>query len=303
MFEINPSKGKIICIYGPTASSKTKFAISLAKKIGGVVLNADSMQIYSEIPILTSQPNCQERNIIPHRLYGIIKPTSDFSVWQWLNLVIKEIDHVRKQGLHPILVGGTGLYLSSLINGIAKIPEITKCTKQKIEDLIGDKSNTEIHDMLTKYDADLAKKLHANDKTRILRGLEVIISTGKSILKWQEYNNKFYHRDDFINIYICPNRTVLYNNINNRFIKMIKLGVEQEVYSISKKYDVNKLPKIIGLADLYKYILNRISFEEMITNIQKNTRNYAKRQFTWFNNKLNHDYIYYSSPYVKAPSS
>jgi len=294
MFKITPSKGKIICVYGPTASSKTKFAITLAKKVGGVVINADSMQVYSEVPILTSQPSYEEQSIISHRLYSIINPISDFSVHQWLNLVVKEIDDIRKQDLHPILVGGTGMYLSSLINGIAKIPEITKTTKQKIEDLTREKSNAELHDMLVKYDANLAKKLSMNDRIRILRGLEVIIATGKSILKWQECNDKFYNRDDFINIYISPSRTTLYDNINNRFLKMIELGVEQEVEKIIKKYDVDKLPKIIGLYVLHDYILGNISFEEMVVIIQKNTRNYAKRQFTWFNNKLNHDHVVFN---------
>lgn len=291
MFKITPAKGKIICVYGPTASSKTKFAISLAKKIGGVVINADSMQVYSEVPILTSQPSYEEQSIISHRLYGIINPTSDFSVHQWLNLVVKEIDDIRKQNLHPILVGGTGMYLTSLINGIAKIPEITQNIKQEVEDLTREKNNAELHDMLVKYDADLAKKLSVNDRIRILRGLEVIIATGKSILKWQDLNNKFYQRDDFINIYIRFDRATLYDNINSRFLKMIELGVEQEVKEIIKKYDANKLPKIIGLSVLHDYILGNISFEEMVVTIQKNTRNYAKRQFTWFNNKLNHDHI------------
>ena len=291
MFKITPAKGKIICVYGPTASSKTKFAISLAKKIGGVVINADSMQVYSEVPILTSQPSYEEQSIISHRLYGIINPTSDFSVHQWLNLVVKEIDDIRKQNLHPILVGGTGMYLTSLINGIAKIPEITQNIKQEVEDLTREKNNAELHDMLVKYDADLAKKLSVNDRIRILRGLEVIIATGKSILKWQDLNNKFYQRDDFINIYIRFNRATSYDNINSRFLKMIELGVEQEVKEIIKKYDANKLPKIIGLSVLHDYILGNISFEEMVVTIQKNTRNYAKRQFTWFNNKLNHDHI------------
>ena len=291
MFNITPAKGKIICVYGPTASSKTKFAITLAKKIGGVVINADSMQVYSEVPILTSQPSDEEQSVISHRLYGIINLTNDFSVHQWLNLVVKEIDDIRRQNLHPILVGGTGMYLSSLINGIAKIPEITKITKQKIEDLTKEKSNAELHDMLVKYDADLAKKLSVNDRIRILRGLEVVIATGKSILKWQNLNDKFYKRDDFINIYIRFNRATLYDNINNRFLKMIELGVEQEVEKIIKKYDVSKLPKIIGLSALHDYILGNISFEEMVDTIQKNTRNYAKRQFTWFNNKLHHDHV------------
>ena len=128
---LNPKsiKEKIICIYGPTASSKSKLGVTVAQEIGGVIINADSMQVYKEMPILTSQPKDQRKNTVKHNLYGIISPISNFSVGDWLKLAVDQVNNVKKQGLCPILVGGTGLYFSNLIKGIAKIPNITQPLK------------------------------------------------------------------------------------------------------------------------------------------------------------------------------
>jgi tRNA dimethylallyltransferase len=224
-------------------------------------------------------------------LYSIVSPTSYFSVYEWLKLVTKEINCIRTRGLQPILVGGSGLYFSSLIAGIARIPQATKALKQTIECLTKDKSNQDLHSMLIKYDNELAERLHTNDRLRVLRGLEVMIVTGQSITKWHQSNTKFFPRDHFINIYVKPNRDTLYRNINIRFLQMIELGVEYEVINITKKYSIDNLPKIIGLLTLYDYTKGRISFQDMVMIIQQNTRNYAKRQLTWFNNKLHHDYV------------
>ena len=284
MLSPKSTKKKIICLYGPTASYKTQCAVALAQRIDGVVINADSMQVYKEVPILTSQPNEQDRSIVQHKLYGIISPLSSFSVGKWLRLAIEEINNAKKQRHCPILVGGTGLYFSHLINGIAKIPEITDATKNQINNLI--KESNSSYDLLKKYDAELAKKLSPRDKFRILRGLEVIVQTGQSILKWQEKNTIFFDRKDFLNIYICPPRETVYANINQRFLKMLDEGVENEVRSILAKYENQKLPKIIGLNTIKEYISGEKDFNTMVSEVQKLTRNYAKRQYTWFNNKL-----------------
>ena len=291
MVKVHANKGQIICIYGPTASYKSKFAISLAKDVGGVILNADSQQVYSQIPILTSQPSEEELNLVPHKLYGTISPNSKFSVYQWLDIVIKEINCVIDEGLCPILVGGTGLYFFCLINGIANIPKISTKTKEKVISLTKAISNTELHKVLSSYDINLAKKLNVNDRVRILRGLEVFLETGVSILEWQNCNKLFFPKNTFINIYMCPDRELLYKNIDSRFLRMLNLGVVNEVDYLIKAYSMDELPKIIGLSTLYDYILNQITYDEMVLKVQKLTRNYAKRQYTWFNNKFKHDHI------------
>jgi tRNA dimethylallyltransferase len=291
VFNLSCHKGKIICIYGPTAAYKSKFAISLAKDIGGVIINADSQQIYSQIPILTSQPSKKELNLVAHKLYGIINPNKKFSVYQWLEIVVKKINSSIAQGLTPILVGGTGLYFSCLINGIAAIPKITKKTNEKVLSLTKKMSNFELHELLSNYDEKLSERLSINDRVRILRGLEVFFETGISILEWQKNNKLFFTEGDFFNIYICPNREVLYKNINTRFLRMLDCGVVNEVKTLIKTYKIDELPKIIGLSTIHQYDLNQIPYDEMILKVQKLTRNYAKRQYTWFNNKIKHDSV------------
>ena len=289
--KIKIAKDKIVCIYGPTASLKSVGAILLAKKINGVIINADSMQIYKEVPILTSQPTTKEKNLVLHKLYSIIDIDRPSSVFRWVNFATNEINKIRKQNLHPILVGGTGLYFFSLIYGIALIPEISPTTKKKVQDLTHAADNNKLFHLLIKYDALLASKVNVNDKVRILRGLEVAIETGKSILEWQKHNYRFYNEDDFVNIYVCPDRDTIYNNIDTRFLKMLDLGVEYEVQKITNKYNILQLPKILGLNTIYRYISGHINYDQMILEVLKETRHYAKRQYTWFNNKMQHTHI------------
>jgi tRNA dimethylallyltransferase len=289
MLNLENIKGKIVCIYGPTASFKSQFALELAQKISGVIINADSMQVYNGLPILTSQPSSEEKSMVTHKLYDIISLTANFSVNDWLQLAVHEINVAMKSGLKPILVGGTGLYFSSIIKGIAKIPEITKDTKDTVANLTEKLRNEEMHSLLAKYDDELGKRLQPNDKMRILRGLEVVIQTGKSILEWQKSNTIFFDADKFLKIYIRPEREMVYGNINQRFLKMLNDGVENEARNVLAKHQENRLPKIIGLSTLKDFTLGLKDQNAMAEEIQRLTRNYAKRQYTWFNNQLTHD--------------
>ena len=289
MLSADRIKGKIICVYGPTASFKSKFAVELAQQVDGVIINADSMQVYEDVSILTSQPTNEEKNIVPHELYNIIQPTDRFSVNGWLQLAVRQINHAIERGLQPILVGGTGLYFSSIIKGIAQIPEITSDTKNTIKHSIEGLSNEETHNLLARYDHELAIKLRPNDKIRILRGLEVVIQTGKSILEWQKLNTAFFNADKFFKIYLCPPRETLYDNINKRFFKMLDDGVVDEVNNVFTKHEEKIFPKIIGLSTIHEHILGQKDFDAMVDEVQTLTRNYAKRQYTWFNNQLTHD--------------
>lgn len=284
-------KSKIICIYGPTASLKSIGAILLAKKIDGVIINADSMQVYKKVPILTSQPTIEEKNLVLHKLYSIIDIYRPSSVYKWINYTIKEINKIRKENLYPIIVGGTGLYFFSLMYGIALIPKISQTTKKKVQDLTYKINNSKLYQLLMRYDSLLANKVNTNDKIRILRGLEVIIETGKSIIEWHNHSYNFYKLDDFVNIYVCPDRHTVYNNINNRFLRMLSLGVEHEVQKLTDKYSIAQLPKILGLNTIHNYILGHINHDQMVLEVQRKTRHYAKKQYTWFNNKLHHTHV------------
>ena len=291
MSPINVPSGKIVCLYGPTASNKSDIAISLAHKIGGIIINADSQQIYNELPILTSQPSKKSHNLAVHKLYGNISFNVRLSVYKWLELIVNEIERAIEANIIPILVGGTGLYFFCLINGIAKIPNITECTKKKVQTIICGKPNTEIHRLLQKYDANLAKKLNINDRMRIIRGLEIFVETGKRMSEWQKLNQLFFAKEKFLNIYSCPKREIVYSNIESRLFKMLNIGVIDEVENVLKKYSLKDLPKIIGLKTISNYLMGKTTYDNMINEIQKLTNNYAKKQYTWFNNKFAHHYI------------
>ncbi|WPX97024.1 tRNA (adenosine(37)-N6)-dimethylallyltransferase MiaA [Candidatus Bandiella euplotis] len=292
MLDLKKVEGKIICIYGPTASSKSKLAIEFAQKIGGVIINADSMQIYKDVPILTSQPTEHEKEALTHQLYGMANLTTKFSVNEWLKLAINQINATRKLGLSPILVGGTGLYFLSLIRGIAEIPQIEQTTKDYVRSLAAKSPQVGVHKILIDYDSELAQKVSPNDTVRVLRGLEVMIQTGKSILEWQKNNAKFFAETEFFKVYLCPPREKLYSNINQRFLQMLTKGVEDEVRAVFVKHEYQSIvPKIIGLSTIRDYIMHQKDLGTMINEVQKLTRNYAKRQYTWFNNQLKHDVV------------
>ena len=290
MINLDDIKGKIVCIYGPTASGKSRIASYLASKTDAFIINADSMQIYKDVPIITSQPSYEELSAHPHKLYAEIDLIAPFSVNDWLKITVKEIRHSLQHGKTPIVVGGTGFYFYHLINGLCHVPEITEQTKLKICD-IAKQSNEDIHHILHKHDPNLAKKLHPNDRHRVLRGLEVVLETGKSLLELQKDNKVFFNKELFFSIYINLPRDNLYEDINARFLEMIEQGVVKEVRDVLAKYKDQKLPKIIGLKTIGDYINKSIEFNHMVTEVQKTTRNYAKRQCTWFNNQLTHNII------------
>ena len=284
-------KNKIICIYGPTASLKTQFAILLAQKIGGIVINADATQIYKEVPILTSQPNKKECDVISHKLYGIKNLIDNFSVNKWIILAILEINLARQLKQSPIFVGGTGMYLHNLLYGISKMPKINQITKNAILVLSNYKKYENLHSILSKHDMTFSNQLNKNDKIRIVKGLEVIMSTNNSILKWRKINDQFYDEKNFLNIYIRPKHDYLYKNINNRLVGMIKFGIENEIKNVLTRHSKSKLPKIIGLNNLFEYLSGVATFKKILILMQKSTKKYAKKQLSWFNNKLKHDYI------------
>ena len=282
-------KDKINIVCGATASGKTKYAISLAKQLDAVVINADSMQIYKEIPILTAQPTEQEKESIIHKMYGFINCGDEFSLGHWLKHVTREIEELKAHGRQIILVGGTGLYLSSLISGISDIPDISIDIRQKVRSLA---DSEDIFWILQKKDPKAANTIKPNDHQRIMRALEVHEQTGQSILSF--HNKKkisFYNKDHFNIIYLERERKEIYDNINNRFIYMIQHGAIDEVKDLLKIRPNVNYPKAHGLYEIIDYLTGNISLEDCINISQKNTRNYAKRQITWLKNKISFNQI------------
>ncbi len=283
---------KIMVICGATASGKSAFAIEQALKINGIILNADSMQIYKSIPILTAQPSLEDMAVIPHELYGFLEIDISFSVGKWLNLTVNRIKEIIESGKTPILVGGTGLYLKSLIYGFATIPEISVDTKSYIEELDHAYTTQELYEMLKTMDISLYTKLKSNDRRRILRGIAVFHETKKPISWWQQnHHTSFFAREDFFVTLINPPRDIIYHNCNQRFIKMLENGAVEEAKFLIEKYPGIKYPEAIGLKEIILYLKNEISLEEATIKSQQLTRNYAKRQITWFIHQMNYDCV------------
>ncbi len=276
-------KSKIILISGPTASGKSKLAIDFAKKINGEIINADSMQVYKELKILTARPIKENMNKIKHHLYGFQSVKNEFSTGQWLELVKKKIKEIRNKNKIPILVGGTGLYFKALTDGLVKIPKIPNKIRNKIRNMQTKIGQKKFYLRLLKKDKLLKKKIDPTDVQRSLRAYEVIYFTKKSIVEWYKKTKSQYKKDEFLKIYIDYPKEQLVNKISKRVDQMIKDGVVEEVKNFEKLNlrNDNNLNKVIGIREIKDFIDKKTSFKEMKLNIVIKTRQYAKRQRTW----------------------
>ncbi len=276
-------KSKIILIYGPTASGKSNFAIKLAKKIDGEIVNADSMQVYKELKILSARPLPKNYNNIKHHLYGFQNVKKNFSSGNWLKLVNKKILDIRKRKKIPILVGGTGLYFKAITEGLVNIPNIPIRTRSKIRFLHKKLGVKKFFSKLVKLDPVSKNFVKPTDTQRVIRAYEVKLFTKKSIYDWFKSTKSNYENDDFFKIYIDFPRTELIKRISDRTADMIKKGAISEV----KKFIRLKVPKVktaskaIGIAEIRDYLNKKIGISEVIEKISIKTRQYAKRQSTW----------------------
>ena len=276
-------KSKIILIYGPTASGKSKFAITLAKKINGEIINADSMQVYKELKILSARPSRKDIKKIRHHLYGFQNVKKKFSTGHWLKLVDGKILEIRKRKKIPILVGGTGLYFKALTEGLVKIPNIPNKFRDKIRTLHKKIGSKKFYSKLIKLDPLAKKNLNFSDSQRVIRAYEIKSFTKKSIYEWFKNTKSKYEKEDFFKIYIDYPRKELVKRISFRASKMINNGAILEV----KRFIKLKVPKsmtaskAIGVSEIREFINKKIKISELIEKISIKTRQYAKRQSTW----------------------
>lgn len=276
---------KALIITGITASGKSKVCTKLAKKYSGVVINCDSKQIYKEIPIITAQPT--ELESIPHKLYGYVSAQVNYSVGLWLKDIEKEIKNTWKNSQLPIITGGSGLYIKSLISGLSSIPKIDDNTRTMSQSLCKELGKQGFYELVLNKDPMIQGKIYENDSHRLLRAFEVITQTGQSIFTWQKKAARSI-LNNFTIYVICPSRDEIYDKINRRFIDMIKLGVVDEVRRLLGM-DLNPwLPamKAHGVPEIIRYLKNEITLNNAIEIAQINTRHYAKRQYTWFKNQF-----------------
>lgn len=276
-------ESKIILIYGPTASGKSKFALKLAQKIDGEIINADSMQVYKELKVLSARPRKEDINKIKHHLYGFQSVKKNFSTGDWLKLAQKKIFEVKKKGKIPILVGGTGLYFKALTEGLVNFPKIPIPFRKKIRALHKNLGSKKFFLQLIKEDPLVRNHLIQSDTQRVIRAYEIKKFTNKSMYEWFKNTKSEFEKNDFFKIYIDFPRTDLLVRIKERAVDMLDNGAVSEV----KKFMKLKVPKVksankaIGINEIKEFIKKKIKIEDVIDKISIKTRQYAKRQTTW----------------------
>lgn len=274
----------VIVIFGATASGKSDFALNLAKQIDGIIINADSSQIYYDAPILSNLPSVEDFEQVPHKLFAYLSITQSSSVSSWLKLCTKEIEQAHKQNKFPIIVGGSGMYISSLLYGISDIPS-NKEMKEKSINLYNEVGYDKFFSIVQEIDYEYTKKV--TDPQRLMRAYEVYLISSKPFSYFLSLDKKKAVNDNFINIFINPDRNKLYTKINERTLTMFSKGLLKEASNILEKTkEESHLKKILGLKEVIQHLQGKLTLEETINIIQQKTRNYAKRQITWFNNQI-----------------
>ncbi|EJF91472.1 tRNA (adenosine(37)-N6)-dimethylallyltransferase MiaA [Bartonella melophagi] len=277
----------VTLIAGPTASGKSKLAFKIAQEKNAIIINTDSMQIYDVLNILTARPTKADTLIIPHYLYGYVSPAFNYSVGQWSSDVEKLLSSFPLKPL--IFVGGTGLYFRALLEGISKIPSIPDAIREKWRMRLYKEGAESLYHELLQVDAALCEKIAPQDGQRIIRALEVYESTGKRLSWWQKKKTRsLIAQDCSEKTLLIPPRQLLYERINERFNHMVERGVLEEVIAMKKLMLSPLLPamKAIGVRELMAYLDGYKSFEDAIEEAKMQTRRYAKRQMTWFNNQF-----------------
>ena len=278
-----------VLIAGPTASGKSALALTLAEKIGGVIVNADSMQVYRDLRILTARPSPADEARVPHRLYGHVDAAVNYSVGQWCRDVAEVLEEVKAQGRVPIFVGGTGLYFKALTTGLAAVPPIPADLRAKVRGRLQSEGVAPLYTELVARDPVTAQRLMPNDRSRISRALEVVLATGRALSDW--------HRDGLpppidaaraAKLFLIVERKELVARIEQRFAAMLQAGGLEEVRALAARKLDPSLPamKAHGVPWLIRHLSGEITLAQASAGAIMDTRRYAKRQLTWFRNQM-----------------
>lgn len=281
--------GKAVLIAGPTASGKSALAVELALSADGIVINADSMQVYRDLRIITARPTQDEEARTPHRLYGHVDAAVNFSAGAWVADAAKALEEARADGRLPIFIGGTGLYFKALTAGLSVVPPIPADVREDVRARLERNGVEALHAELARRDPRAAERLNLRDRTRIARALEVVEATGRSLLEWHhEGQPPLLPKDSFRAIFLAPDRDELYARIDARFDAMLGAGALREIERLAARQLDPLLPamKAHGVPALIRYLRGELSLEEAATIGRADTRHYAKRQFTWFRHQL-----------------
>ena len=277
-----------VLIAGPTASGKSALALALAERIGGAIVNADSMQVYGDLRVITARPTPAEEARVPHLLYGHVDAAVNYSVGQYLADARAALDEVRRSGRVAILVGGTGLYFKALTAGLAAVPPIPQDIRDSVRARLAAQGAPALHAELQTRDPAAAARLSPNDRTRIARALEVVAATGRPLAEWQAQGLPALIGAQAPRVFIAPERAALYARIDARFATMIAAGALDEVSLLAARKLDPLLPamKAHGVPWLIRHLAGEITLENAVDHARLDTRHYAKRQFTWFRHQL-----------------
>jgi len=275
---------KAVLIAGPTASGKSGAAVAFAERKGGVVINADSMQVYRELNVLTARPSERDEARAPHRLYGTVSAAEAYTVGRWLDEVARTLAEACGEGRVPILVGGTGLYFKALTEGLAPIPDIPAEVRTYWREQANELGHEALHAALAVRDPAMAARLALGDRQRVVRALEVIDATGVSLAEWQgRIAEPLLVAGETLRLVVAPEREPLYAAIDERFDRMIELGVVDEVHDLLKLELDPGLPamRALGVRELSAYVSGALSLARAVSKAKTESRRYAKRQMTW----------------------
>lgn len=296
---------EIIVIAGPTASGKSGLALALAERLDGVVINADSMQVYRDIPILAAAPSASDCSRVPHRLYGIYDASVRGNVVDWLEQCKAEIAAARAQNKTPIVVGGTGMYIEALTDGVTPIPETPDAIRSRVAALQKEKGLAALYDFVAQNDPETAARLSPNDTTRLRRAAEIWLHTGKPLSYWHAVPlTKNFAPQEFFRIYVKPPRDILDTRARTRFDLMMQQGALEEVRSLVARNLPDSLPamRALGVQELKTFLNGETTLEEAVELAKLHTRQYAKRQSTWFNNRFSPDLVFPGCFETSAPT-
>jgi tRNA dimethylallyltransferase len=278
-----------ILIAGPTASGKSALALTLAEKLNGVIVNADSMQVYRDLRVITARPAPEDEARVPHRLYGHVDAAENYSTGRWLKDVAATLEDIRAGGKLPILVGGTGLYFTALSTGLAAVPPIPDDIRDEVRGRLAREGVAPLRAELEQLDPKTAARLRVNDRNRISRALEVVKATGRSLTDWHsEGMPPVLDASRVAKVFLETERTALVSRIEARFDAMLKAGALDEVRALAARNLDPTLPamKAHGVPRLIRHLRGEIGLNEAAEGAKMDTRRYARRQLTWFRNQL-----------------
>jgi tRNA dimethylallyltransferase len=288
---VKPMSGdpSIILIAGPTASGKSALALALARKLNGIVVNADSMQVYRDLRVITARPTAEEEQCAPHRLYGHVDAAENYSTGRWRREAATTLESAKRYRRATIIVGGTGLYFNALTQGLAAVPQIPADIREELRARLASDGVAALHGELKERDPAAAARLMPGDQARITRALEVVLATGRSLLDWHEEESPpSLDPSRAAKVFLMPDRGQLLRRIDDRFDAMMATGALEEVRALAARHLDPALPamKAHGVPWLIRELRGEISLTEATEGAKRDTRQYTKRQATWFRNQL-----------------